>query len=325
MRRRSAANMLFSFMDSRDEERSPVKIEYTFKGETFTTVLPRLITLPITVTTPATAPDIKIDFSTIIQAQILPNNIGYLKIDGFSGDDMAALLTRTMNLLSHTKALIIDVRENGGGNQSGNQILSWLTKTPIVRYHSNLRVSDLLLDERGSILLNAEYNEGDEFTPFLPNMVQPEATTYQGKVFALTSSYCFSACDTFVSALKENKLATIVGEGTGGGTGTPHVFSLPYSGLNFRYSVAQGLTAVGKEFLEGKGTMPDIALLPTIDERIAGEDQQLLKLTDIVAESIKVPGLQMKDLQESGLKTKKLQSDSYSVIDLDLEARQSVD
>lgn len=103
------------------------------------------------------------------------------------------------------------------------------------------------------------------------------------------------------------------------------VFSLPFSGLNFRYSVAQGLTAVGKEFLEGKGTLPDIALLPTIEERIAGEDQQLLKLTDIVAESIKVPAIEMKDLLDSGLKTKKLQSDSYTIMDLDQEIKQSVD
>lgn len=322
MRRRGAANMLFSMMKTRDEERSSVKMDYIFKGQTLTTELPRNITLPVKAA--AATAESKIDYSTLMQAQILPNNIGYLKVDSFSGADMATLLTRTMKLLSHTKALIIDVRENGGGNQSGSSILGWLTTTPIIRYHANLRISDLLLADRGYVLLDAEYNEGDEFTPFAPVTVFPQESAYKGKVYALTSAFCFSACDTFVSALKENKLATIVGEGTGGGTGTPHVFELPFSGLNFRYSVAQGLTAVNKTFLEGVGTLPDITIYPTVEERISGEDLQLLKAINIAAESINESTIEMKDLQDSGIKSKAPQSDSYSIIDYDNEIKQSM-
>lgn len=321
MRRRNAANMLFSIMKSRDEERSSVKMEYTFKGQTLNTELPRNITLPITV---AQASDSKIDYSTLIQAQILPNNIGYLRVDGFSGQEMAALLSRTMKLLSHTKALILDVRENGGGNQSGTSILGWLTSTPIIRHHANLRISDLLLADRGFLYLDAEYNEDDLFTPFAPVMVFPQEAPYKGKVYALTSAFCFSACDTFVSALKENKLATIVGEPTGGGTGSPHVFELPFSGLNFRYSVAQGLTAVSKTFIEGTGTLPDVTISPTIEERIAGEDQQLLKAINIAAENINGTTIDIRALQDSGIKANVPVGDSYSIIDYDREIKQSM-
>lgn len=321
MRRRNAANMLFSMMKTRNEERSSVKMEYTFKGQTLNTELPRNISLPVKT---SAVTESKIDYTTLIQAQILPNNIGYLKVDSFSGADMASLLSRTMKLLSHTKALIIDVRENGGGNQSGSNILGWLTATPIIRYHANIRISDLLLADRGYVLIDAEYNEGDEFTPFAPVAVLPQESTYKGKVYALTSAYCFSACDTFVSALQENNLATIVGEGTGGGTGTPHVFELPFSGLNFRYSVAQGLTAVHKTFLEGVGTLPDIAIEPTIEERMTGEDQQLLKTINMAAENINEASIEIKDLQDSGIKSKTQQSDSYSIIDYDNEIKQSM-
>lgn len=320
MRRRNAANMIFSMMKTRDEERSSVKMEYSFKGQTLNTELPRTITLPIT---PPQVGDSKTDYSTLIQAQILPNNIGYLKIDGFSGSDMAALLKRTMKLLSHTKALILDVRENGGGNQSGSSILGWLTSTPIIRYHANLRISDLLLDQRGDTLLDAEYNEGDQFTPFQPVMVFPQESAYKGKVYALTSAFCFSACDTFVSALKENKLATIVGEPTGGGTGSPHVFSLPLSGLNFRYSVAQGLTAISKTFIEGVGTLPDITISPTIEERMTGEDQQLLKAINIAAENVNSESIDIKALQDSGIKPSP-KGDSYSILDYNNEIKQSM-
>lgn len=323
MRRRSASNMIFNIMDSRDEERSSVKIEYTFKGQTLTAELPRTITLPYNSTNNTSGNDI--DYDKLIQAQILPNNIGYLRIDGFSGDKMADILTRTMNLLSHTKALILDVRANGGGNQSGNAILSWIASTPIVRYHTNLKISDLLIPERGYIYINSEYNEGDAFTPFSSNSITPQSKHYAGKVYALTSAFCFSACDTFVSALKENKLATILGEGTGGGTGSPHVFELPFSGLSFRYSVAQGLTAVGKEFIEGKGTLPDVVISPTIEERMTGEDQQLLKAINIAAENIKESPIDIKTLQASGIKGTKEEKDSYSLRDYDREVKQSID
>jgi C-terminal processing protease CtpA/Prc len=156
------------------------------------------------------------------------------------------------------------------------------------------------------------------------HFLTPQESTYKGKVYALTSAYCFSACDTFVSALQENKLATIVGEGTGGGTGTPHVFELPISGLRFRYSVAQGLTAVKKTFIEGVGTLPDITIIPTIEERIAGEDQQLLKIINLVAESINEATINMQDLQDSGIKSKAPLGDSYSIIDYDREVKQSM-
>ena len=94
-------------------------------------------------------------------------------------------------------------------------------------------------------------------------------------VIALTSPNCFSACDTFASALKVNRLAAIVGEGTGGGTGTPLVFDLPYSQHRFRYSVVRGMTADGQP-IEGAGTLPDLVIEPTQAERAEGKDQQLL-------------------------------------------------
>lgn len=315
MRRLSAANLIFSLMSSREEEKSPVKIEYNFKGQNHKTEIPRILTLPRDNETNST--DSPVDYESLVQAHILPNNIGYLKIDGFSGEKMFDILDRTMKLLSNTKALIIDLRLNGGGNQSGNAILSWLTKSSITRYHANLKISDIIISNRGGLYLNYEANENDTFTPFNPLLVTPNTKNYQGKVYALTSAYCFSACDTFVSALKENKLATIIGEGTGGGTGSPHVFELPISGLSFRYSVAQGLTAIGKEFIEGKGTLPDVTISPTVDERITGEDQQLIKTVNYVSQELDRPSIDSKTFNSLGINSFNIKGESYSLLDYD--------
>jgi C-terminal processing protease CtpA/Prc len=120
------------------------------------------------------------------------------------------------------------------------------------------------------------WTPGDEFAQWSRLQVAPSGTRYDKPIVALISPNCFSACDTFTAALKSNKLATIAGEGSGGGTGTPLVFSLPISSHQFRYSVVRGLTSDGAP-IEGAGTLPDVVIEPTVDERINGRDEQLEK------------------------------------------------
>ena len=284
MRRIAATRLIFSVMSSRKEEKSAVKIEYTLNGVSGSVDAPRIVTLPFNVKKSPLQIDAPLDLNNLVQVQILPNNIGYLRIDGFQGgDDMSSLLERSLKILDETSALIIDVRQNGGGDQSGNAIIAHLISQRVARYHSRTRISDLVMQEREEDFLDVNFNDSDIFTPFIDQNVNPVAPKYNGKVYVLTSPRCFSACDTFTSALKENKLATIVGEGTGGGTGSPHVFSLNFSGLSFRYSVVQGLTAVGNQYLEGVGTLPDVEIFPTVEERIKNEDQQLLKTINLAA------------------------------------------
>lgn len=53
-----------------------------------------------------------------VKAEILPGNIGYLRWDGFTGmeDAAAPVFKNAFRLMEHTKALIIDMRYNGGGS-----------------------------------------------------------------------------------------------------------------------------------------------------------------------------------------------------------------
>jgi hypothetical protein len=197
----------------------------------------------------------------LVQAQLLPGQIGYLKIDGFMGTRLAEIFDLRMKQLKNAAALILDLRENGGGNQSGNRILRWLSKEKFVRYSASTRRSDFLLPNRPDLFKLGPDPADNRFWAWEPQEIEPtkeDEGTFAGKpVVALTSPSCFSACDTFASALQTNGLAVIVGEGTGGGTGSPEVFELPVSGLRFRYSVARGQNAKGAP-LEGVGTLPDV-------------------------------------------------------------------
>ena len=64
-----------------------------------------------------------------------------------------------------------------------------------------------------------------EFSELKSRLAEPATgKRYSKPVVFLTSNFCFSACGTFISAAKENKLATIIGESTSGGTGNPILF-----------------------------------------------------------------------------------------------------
>ena len=262
-----------------------IKLEGRFKDADVTEVMARTMALYDGAKEPEGPEETGLE---LIQSSLLANNIGYLRIDGFEGTKMTELLEQAMDRMMGTSGLIIDVRRNGGGDLSGNAVLSRLISEPVARFHQRTNFSDMLRAFRPDIFLDYDYSDG-RFSEMKSRMVKPVEDShkqYKMPVMVLTSPNCFSACDTFVSALKENKLALVVGEPTGGGTGNPIGFSLPLSEHRFRYSVAQGYTAVGKTLLEGKGTLPDVVLEPTLEERTSGQDLQLEKTLKMMAEKI---------------------------------------
>ena len=216
-----------------------------------------------------------------ISATILPGGIGYLRIDGFSGAQDEFLFDQMMDRLADTQGLILDLRKNGGGDLSGNRILARLAKKNITRYKQSARISDFLMASRPD-LFSVPHAVDAPFTNWI-DLVIPANTSknYSKPVVALISPNCFSACDTFSASLKGNHLATFVGEGTGGGTGTPLVFDLPISPLQFRYGVVRGQTPAG-DLIEGVGTSPDIYLEPTLADRINHTDSQLVKAVEML-------------------------------------------
>lgn len=154
----------------------------------------------------------------------LPFNVGYLDLRGFAPAKAAAeTIAATMTVLAHTDALIIDLRQNGGGAPDA--------VTNLASY---------LLDQRTH--LTSIYNREDNRTEQMWTSDTVKGLRYGQKkdVYILTSKRTFSAGEDFTFAMKNQKRVTIIGENTGGGAHpggfqwlTPHFSMFVPNGRSF--------------------------------------------------------------------------------------------
>lgn len=136
------------------------------------------------------------------KVDILEGNIGYLELSGFYGVDEEAGATAeaAMNFLSNTNAIIIDLRQNGGGSPAMIQLITSYLYGP------------------GRVHLNNFYNRPEDrhtqtwTLPYVPGKRSPDVPVY-----VLTSGSTFSAAEEFSYNLKHLERAILIGEVTGGG------------------------------------------------------------------------------------------------------------
>jgi retinol-binding protein 3 len=177
------------------------------------------------------------------ELKILDGNIGYLKFNQFAGAaEAGATAIAAMNFLAYTDAIIIDLRENGGGEPSMIQLItSYFVKEPT---H-----------------LNSFYiRRTDSTDQFWTQAWVPGPRMTETDLYVLTSNYTFSGAEEFTYNLKNMKRATIIGETTGGGA---HPVDLHlYANLNFgiRIPFGRAVNPITHTNWEGTGVAPDIAV-----------------------------------------------------------------
>lgn len=177
------------------------------------------------------------------EIKIFPGNIGYLKFNSFSyNTDAFNTVIGAMNFLSNTDALIIDLRQNGGGSPEMVQFLcSYFLENP--RKHLN----------------SFYYKEKDKTTQYWTYTYLPGKRLDKVDLYLLTSKNTFSAAEEFSYNLKSMKRATVIGETTGGGAHDNKVVVL---NDNFEMSLpfARAMNPITKTNWEGIGVEPDIEI-----------------------------------------------------------------
>lgn len=135
------------------------------------------------------------------EVKIMAGNIGYLDLRSFSNVAFAGeTAVSAMNFLSNTDAIIIDLRNNGGGSPAMIQLItSYLFESdPVHLNNFYTRPSD--------------QNSQTWTLPHVSGTRSPHTPVY-----VLTSGSTFSAAEEFSYNLKHLERATLVGETTGGG------------------------------------------------------------------------------------------------------------
>lgn len=183
----------------------------------------------------------------LLRFNVLPGNIGYLQLNSFEDSRIVAMFDSIFPVLSQTSALIIDIRNNGGGNGSnGFEILGYLTSQPFMQGRSVIR---------HFVPPYRSWNRPDELDITIYDWKPYKGKLYDKPVAVLIGPDTYSAAEDFLVAFKSIQRGKLFGETTGGSTGQPIFFSLPGGGMG-RVCAKRDLMADGTEFV-GKGIAPD--------------------------------------------------------------------
>lgn len=197
----------------------------------------------------------------LFEARILPGQIGYLRVDSFAYEEKDALASFAATAFAQFKtanirALIIDVRENGGGDDPlwQNSIMNYITTqsySQLSRFA--LRITRQNADP-GDIIGNVQRSE------YTRRMTPPESVPdrFTGPVYILGGPFSYSATIQFMVAAQDFRIARIAGEETGAlscQTGQVRPIDMRHTGL-FAFTPLIAYTRPSGEGCT-RGVLPD--------------------------------------------------------------------
>ena len=246
-------------------------------------------------------------------------NVGYIELVDMVDKEESPLffkrLNKFMNEAKKTEALIIDVRDNGGGTRHLIQELAGYIVHPDSMYVVNAT------KQRGKLPLNEELKEKlhrrylfsrdelntreqiavDRFmTSFKPmydlnnekfseyyyyvlngRKVTKDKYHYNKPIYILANERSFSAASILVSVFKGLPNIKIIGVNTDGSSGNSERFELPNSGLRGKISTMVSYQKDG-QILDGIGTKPDIKIERNLDQIFWKEDYQINRIIELI-------------------------------------------
>lgn len=195
--------------------------------------------------TPAAFPPARGNYG-VRRVEVLPGNIGYLDLRAFADfafgePDQPArrAIEAALQLLVGTDALIIDLRDNGGGSPA------------MVGY-----LGSAFAPAGANIYNTFHSRQGTRSEAPLESYPSPRLTA---PLYVLTSGRTGSAAEAFAYTLKNARRATIVGEATSGAANPGGEID---AGDGFRVfvSFASPVSPITGRNWEGSGVAPDIAV-----------------------------------------------------------------
>lgn len=179
------------------------------------------------------------------------DSIGYIRYTSFSNGFSSANMSYVLPYFADCKGIIVDVRNNGGGDLTNCYKLAstFMDSTTLVGYWHH------------------KTGKGhQDFSALEPIYVEKKAmpVKWVGPVVVLTNRQCYSATNSFVNCMKNAPHCTIIGGKTGGGGGMPLSYELP-NGWMIRFSSVK-MYDVEKQSIE-EGIDPDVEVTLTSTDK----------------------------------------------------------
>ncbi|MBD0331137.1 MAG: peptidase S41 [Chitinophagaceae bacterium] len=228
-------------------------------------------------------------------------NIAYLDLNTFAkGYYLNSFFKRSFRQLKKKRVnnLVIDLRGNGGGSVSNSNLLTkYISQKPFKiadslyalrkgskygLYQQNHLLNWLFLvfftHKKSDGYYHFRYFEGKYFKPKKRNH-------FDDDVYVLTGGNTFSASTLFVDAVKHQNNVTIIGEETGGGAYGNNAWLIPdviLPNTRVRFRLPLFRLVINKNLPKGRGIMPEVQALPTVNDIRKGVDFKMLKAKELI-------------------------------------------
>lgn len=196
---------------------------------------------------------------------VMIDSIVYIYYESFTQTISQEQIDILAERCRQAKGVIVDVRNNGGGNLSNAYLLSSCFSNACTAF----------AEER------VKTGPGiDEFSPWRTlKLSTPNKNAYTGSVIVLTNRACYSATTFFAQMMKVLPNTVLLGDQTGGGGGIPASGQLP-NGWTYRMSVTQTKDMNGYQ-LES-GVIPDIHMTLNPEDEMINRDTYIETAMEII-------------------------------------------
>jgi C-terminal processing protease CtpA/Prc len=214
------------------------------------------------------------------------NNVAYVALNSFSSEKIIDSFKAILPELYKAKALIIDLRYNGGGSSNiGKAILEYCTNDSLLYGSTNrsrlhipshkawgafTTAKDTVgnpFDKKSYLMFRDKYYYDFDYTPDTVTLKEKRIVV---PTVVLLGHNTASAAEDFLIYADNQKHFTKMGSNSFGSTGQPYQFGLPGGG-SARVCTKQDAYPDGRMFV-GVGIKPDIEVVPTLNDYLQSKD-----------------------------------------------------